>query len=195
MLVEAERIRRYALREPPLTVEEIKEIMGEEEEYRDENRLSGIDGGETSKKSGRRSSPSFSSLKEPPRDAPVIPIILRTDVVGTFDVVLDELEKLQEEVGMRIPVVHGGVGPVIPRDIVHAEVERTYGYCPVYAFKVPVLPDAVKQALVTSIVIKRFDVFTDLIQDVRERCTNVRRLLDHNFYVRSLKTEPTKSGL
>lgn len=43
MLVEAERIRRHALREPPLTAEEIKELMGEKEEFRDESRLAGLD--------------------------------------------------------------------------------------------------------------------------------------------------------
>lgn len=97
--------------------------------------------------------------------------------------------------GMRIPVVHGGIGPVAPRDIVHAEVERTYGYCPVYAFQVPVLPDAVKQALVSKVIVKKFDVFTDLIQDLRDRCTNIHKLRMHNLYVRSLKKQPTKSGL
>lgn len=101
----------------------------------------------------------------------------------------------QAELRMRIPVVHGGIGPVKPRDVVHAEVERTYGYCPIYAFQVPVLPDAVKQAVVSKVLIKRFDVFTDLLQDVRTRCENIRRLQDHNLYVRSLKKHPTQSGL
>lgn len=96
---------------------------------------------------------------------------------------------------MRIPVVHGGLGPVAPRDVVHAEVEKTYGYCPIYAFQVPVLPDAIKQAVVSSVQVKRFDVFTDLLKDIRGRCENIRKLQDHNLYVRSLKKYPTKSGI
>ncbi|KFG52174.1 elongation factor Tu GTP binding domain-containing protein [Toxoplasma gondii FOU] len=193
MLVEAERMRRHALKEPPLTEEEIREIMGEDELFREEERFP-----ETLEEPSlpqRKPKQRSKALLTPAKNAPVIPVILRTDVVGTFDVLLDEMEKLQAEFGMRIPVVHGGIGPVVPRDVVHAEVEKTYGYCPIYAFKVPVLPDAIKHALVTSIVIKRFDVFTDLLADLRERCVNTQKLIDHNIYVRSLKTEPTKSGL
>ncbi|PFH34982.1 elongation factor Tu GTP binding domain-containing protein [Besnoitia besnoiti] len=193
MLVEAERVRRHAMKEPPLTDEEIREIMGEDEKFHDEGRF--VDETETPGLPAKPKLRTKPSLIVPAKNAPVIPVILRTDVVGTFDVLLDEMEKIQAEFGMRIPVVHGGIGPVIPRDVVHAEVEKTYGYCPIYAFKVPVLPDAIKQALVTSIVIKRFDVFTDLLADIRERCANTQRLVDHNIYVRSLKTEPTKSGL
>lgn len=102
---------------------------------------------------------------------------------------------LQIETGMRLPVVHGGIGPVIPRDIVHAEIERVYGYCPVYALQVSVLPDAVKQAVVSKIKVKKFDVFTDLLEDIKERCRNIHKLRTHNLYVRSLKKQPTRSGL
>lgn len=29
--------------------------------------------------------------------------------------------------GLRIVIVHGGLGPVIPKDVVHAEVEKRQG--------------------------------------------------------------------
>ncbi|KAL8274701.1 hypothetical protein Esti_001416 [Eimeria stiedai] len=178
--VEAEQQRRVALQEALLTEEEVRrQLAGEKEEQEEKQRKA---------RQGKL-------IPAPPKDAPVVPVILRTRYVGSFDVMLDEFEKLEAEMRMRIPVVHGGIGPVIPRDVVHAEVERTYGYCPIYAFQVPVLPDAVKQAVVSKVIIKKFDVFTDLILDVRNRCENIRRLQDHNLYVRSLKKQPTKSGL
>ncbi|KAL8433247.1 hypothetical protein ACSSS7_004032 [Eimeria intestinalis] len=178
--VEAEQQRRAALQEPSLTEEEVRRHLAGEEEEREEEQGEARQG---------------KLIPAPPKDAPVVPVILRTRYVGSFDVMLDEFEKLEAEMRMRIPVVHGGIGPVIPRDVVHAEVERTYGYCPIYAFQVPVLPDAVKQAVVSKVIIKKFDVFTDLLHDVRNRCENIRRLQDHNLYVRSLKKRPTKSGL
>ncbi|KAL8446856.1 hypothetical protein Emag_004617 [Eimeria magna] len=178
--VEAEQQRRAALQEPPLTEEEVRRYLAGEEKAEEERQREAGEG---------------KVIPAPPKDAPVVPVILRTRYVGSFDVMLDEFEKLEAEMRMRIPVVHGGIGPVIPRDVVHAEVERTYGYCPIYAFQVPVLPDAVKQAVVSKVIIKKFDVFTDLLHDVRNRCENIRRLQDHNLYVRSLKKQPTKSGL
>ncbi|KAL8425090.1 hypothetical protein Efla_001479 [Eimeria flavescens] len=178
--VEAEQQRRAALQEPLMTEEEIRQfVAGTEAEESDRGRTARQD----------------KTIPAPPKNAPVVPVILRTRYVGNFDMMLDEFEKLEAEMHMRIPVVHGGIGPVIPRDVVHAEVERTYGYCPIYAFQVPVLPDAVKQAVVSKVIIKKFDVFTDLLQDVRGRCENIRRLQDHNLYVRSLKKQPTRSGL
>ncbi|OEH75442.1 elongation factor tu GTP-binding domain-containing protein [Cyclospora cayetanensis] len=180
--VEAEQQRRAALQEAPLTPEEMRRLI--EGTEGDEN-----EEGSYKEKSEQKTFPA------PPKDAPVVPVILRTRYVGSFDMLLDELEKIETEMGMRIPVVHGGIGPIAPRDIVHAEVERTYGYCPVYAFQVSVLPDAIKQAVISKVIIKKFDVFTDLLQDVRERCNNIRKLQYHNLYVRSLKKHPTMSGL
>ncbi|CDJ42071.1 hypothetical protein ETH_00011260 [Eimeria tenella] len=179
-VVEAEQQRRKALQEPLLSEEEVNQLINGEDEKPLES--------STDKQE-------IKTIPAPPKDAPVVPVILRTRYVGSFDLLMDEFEKIEVEMGMRIPVVHGGIGPVAPRDIVHAEVERSYGYCPVYAFQVPVLPDAVKQALVSKVIVKKFDVFTDLIQDLRDRCTNIHKLRMHNLYVRSLKKQPTKSGL
>jgi len=84
---------------------------------------------------------------------------------------------------------------VVKGDITHADVERNYGYCPVYAFQVGVQPPAIREAVENKITIKRFDVFTDLVEDVRVRCENVQRMRDHLAYVTTLKKQPTASGL
>lgn len=41
-----------------------------------------------------------------------------------------------EVLDMRIPIVHGGIGPVVKKDVEHAVVERDYGYCPIYTVQV-----------------------------------------------------------
>lgn len=48
----------------------------------------------------------------PTEHRPVLAIILKTKNLGLFDAIQDELAKLEEEFGMRLPIVHGGIGPV-----------------------------------------------------------------------------------
>ncbi|CAJ1361974.1 unnamed protein product [Effrenium voratum] len=110
-----------------------------------------------------------------PQKARVVPIILKTKSVSQFDMLMDEIERVQEAYGMRIVIVHGGLGPVIPKDVVHAEVEKRYGYCPIYAFQVGVNSPAQGQAEAEQIDIRRFDVFTDLLGDLMERCGRIEQ--------------------
>jgi len=100
----------------------------------------------------------------------VVPLILKTRSVSQFDLLMDELEHLEESYGVRIVIVHGGIGPVIPKDVVHAEVEKQHGFCPVYAFQVGATPEAAGQAEAERIDVQRFDVFTDLVGEVAQRC-------------------------
>jgi len=131
----------------------------------------------------------------PRRNMPVIPFILKTRTMGQFDVLMDEVERVQVEFGARVVIVHGGLGPVIPKDIVHAEVEKQYGYCPIYAFQVGVAPPAAGQAEAEQIDIRRFDVFTDLVEEVAARCDRIKEKTRLASYTESLKQRPTASGL
>lgn len=130
----------------------------------------------------------------PARGIPVVPMILKTKNVGQFDVLMDEVERVQNEFGVRVVIVHGGLGPVIPKDVIHAEVEKKYGFCPIYAFQVGTHPVAAGHAEKESIDIRRFDVFTDLVADVTARCERIRRKDDVSGYGETLKTRPTSSG-
>eukprot|EP00913_Durusdinium_trenchii_P008605 g8080.t1 len=114
---------------------------------------------------------------------------------------MEEIERVGAIAGLRIVIVHGGLGPVIPKelrffkrrtsrpeDVVHAEVEKRYGYCPIYAFQVGVNPAASGQAAAEQIDIRRFNVFTELLEDLMERCGRInqkkemqqRRSRDHD---------------
>jgi len=131
----------------------------------------------------------------PRRNLPVVPLILKTRNVGQFDVIMDEVERVQDEQGCQIVIVHGGIGPVIPRDVVHAEVEKYYGFCPIYAFQVGATADAAGHAEAEKIDIRRFDVFVDLIADVAERCNKIHSKGALKGYADSLKQHPTSSGI
>ncbi|ETB61361.1 hypothetical protein YYC_01269 [Plasmodium yoelii 17X] len=178
MILKNEITKRNVLGEKQLTEEEINNYL-----YNDHNK-------EVDSNSSKQE-----EIKLPPKNIPVIPIIIRTNYVGMFDIFLDEFENIQNKYNVKISVVHGGIGPVTPNDVVHAEVETNYGYCCIYAFHVKVLPDSVKQAVLSNIVIKQFDVFTDVIDDIVKRIKNIKALMAHNMYVRSLKNERTQEGL
>lgn len=179
MILQNEIMKRNLLGEEKLTEEEIRQYLYAEVPDKDTRESPAADDGENEEE----------NFHFPPKNCPVIPIILRTNYVGMFDIFLDEFEKLQKQYNVKIAVVHGGVGPITPTDVVHAEVESEFGYCCIYAFQVKVLPDSVKQAVLSKIVIKQFDVFTDLIDDVVSRIKNIKTLIKHNMYVRMLKTE------
>lgn len=124
-----------------------------------------------------------------PPKARVVPIILKTKSVSQFDMLMEEIERVGDFARLRIVIVHGGLGPVIPKDIVHAEVEKRYGYCPVYAFQVGVHPVALGQAHAEQIDIRRFNVFTELLEDLMERCGRINQKNVDKRYIDSLKED------
>ncbi|GFE53848.1 translation initiation factor [Babesia ovis] len=116
----------------------------------------------------------------PEMGRPVIPVILRANFVGSFDALLDGFELLERKYNVRIPVVHGGLGAVSPSDVVQADIGNKFGHCPVYAFQVPVLTDAAKHAVINHVVVKQFNVYSDLLADVEKRCERaIDRILAH----------------
>lgn len=131
----------------------------------------------------------------PAKHALVVPMILKTKSISQFDVLMDEIEQLQTIYGVRIAIVHGGLGPVSPKDVIHAEIEKQYGFCPIYAFQVGVHAVAFGQADKASVDIRRFDVFTDLVADVTSRCERIHSKQAQEAYVNVLRRQSTSSGL
>lgn len=131
----------------------------------------------------------------PPKNRPVVSLILKTKTMGQFDLIMDEIEHLQAEYRMRLVIVHGGLGPAIPKDVTHAQVEKEYGFCPIYTFQVGCHPVAKGQAETEHIEVKRFDVFTDLVDDLRQRCEGIRGKAAQQRYTESLRQAPSQSGL
>ncbi|SOV17516.1 translation initiation factor IF-2, putative [Plasmodium sp. gorilla clade G2] len=190
MILKNEMIKRNLLGEEKLTEEQINAYL-----YDDPNKKKKYHTDVNENDQNDNETHTEDKFNLPKKNCPVIPIIIRTNYVGIFDIFLDEFENLQKKYNVKISVVHGGIGPITPNDVVHAEVESHFGYCCIYAFQVKVLPDSVKQAVLSNIVIKQFDVFTDLIDDIVKRITNIKALIAHNMYVRSLKKERTQEGM
>eukprot|EP00434_Breviolum_minutum_P012687 symbB.v1.2.011185.t1/scaffold714.1/size170141/2 len=83
-------------------------------------------------------------------DARVVPIILKTKSVSQFDMLMEEIDRVQEFAGLRIVIVHGGLGP-------------------------------------EQIDIRRFNVFTELLEDLMERCGRINQKKAAQQYVESLR--------
>ena len=132
-----------------------------------------------------------------PQSRPVLPVILKTKTVGMFDALLDEIERIEERFGLSIPVVHGGIGSICQNDVVHAEVEKNYGFCPVYGVQVAIHPSAKSMADKHNIHLKTYEVFTEVLDDITKRCQNVMRKADVIKYQKQLrqKAPPTHSGM
>uniref|UniRef100_A0A0G4F1W0 Tr-type G domain-containing protein n=1 Tax=Chromera velia CCMP2878 TaxID=1169474 RepID=A0A0G4F1W0_9ALVE len=196
LVLEAERVRRIARRLPPLSVPEeqkfLAQVEGEAELGRKAaGRGKGKDVDEGEEEEGEED---VMASRLPDR-VPVVPVILKTSSMQSFDLLLDGFKDMEEAFGMRVPVVHGGVGPLKTRDVEHAVVEQHFGYCPVYAFQVEVHNLVSDKAQRRGVKIKKYQVFTDLMEDIKDRCENIQRLRDHHAYVQTLKKRPTMSGL
>ena len=117
-----------------------------------------------------------------PQSVPVIPLIVKTRTVSEFDALLDELELLETQFGMKLPVVQGGIGPVTPNDLVHAEIEAKFSPCPVYSMGVDVLPQC--RSDVSEVI--RFESVGDVVSEIRSRILRVKRISNRNSYKKSL---------
>ena len=122
--------------------------------------------------------------KELPVSKPVIPVIVKTKSVSQFDAVLDELEALETKFGVKIPVVHGGIGPVSPTDVVHAEIESKFGPCCIYTLQVETLPECRTN---TGVDVVPTDCVEDLVGHVRGRIANLKKRSGRNAYLRKLR--------
>ena len=126
-----------------------------------------------------------------PESAPVVPIILKADTTSMFSSLMDELEDLSRFFKMKLPIVHGGIGHVKPNDVNHAEIERKYGYCPIYAFRVGIHHAAKAEAEQEGVEIKEYKVFTDFLQDVAKRCQIIQHKREYADKMREVRIYPT----
>ncbi|XP_953582.1 uncharacterized protein TA09625 [Theileria annulata] len=111
-----------------------------------------------------------STVTVPVTGKKIIPIILRVNYMSILEIILNGIEEIEKEYNVRIPLIHGGIGPIIPIDIVQAQIGNKFTYCPVYSFQVPIHNDAIKHAIINKIVIKSFNIQSDLFNDIIQRC-------------------------
>jgi hypothetical protein len=131
---------------------------------------------------------------------PVVPVILKCDSENLFNGILDEFERLEEELEVKIPVVHGGVGNLNSQDVDHGIAERQFGFCPMYALNVGISTVAQNKADNENIPIYKFVLFTEVVQDVKNRVLHLKRRVDQANYNQELRRRAprhvaTESGM
>lgn len=92
----------------------------------------------------------------------ILPLVIKTDVSGTGDAVMHELEKLPKDERLEVRVVSRGVGPITESDVRFAIGGKTPGI--VLGFNVKVETMAHDMALRQGVTIEIFDIIYKLTE-------------------------------
>ncbi|XP_018575575.1 translation initiation factor IF-2, mitochondrial [Anoplophora glabripennis] len=111
----------------------------------------------------KREGPRQPEISKDDNTIPTINLIVKADVDGTLEALLDTLDTY-ESTECKMDLVHYGVGSIIPTDV---ELAETFNAI-IYAFNVDVPPNLKKTAEELNVVIKHFNVIYKLIDDIKE---------------------------
>ncbi|XP_063367747.1 translation initiation factor IF-2, mitochondrial [Cydia amplana] len=97
-------------------------------------------------------------------DHPTLSVIVKGDVDGSVEAILDILETYDEHDTVRLDLVHFGVGPVTPNDLEIAEAFNAV----IYAFNVDCPAPLVVEAKNKNIGLKKHNIIYKLVDDVKD---------------------------
>ncbi|XP_061721485.1 translation initiation factor IF-2, mitochondrial [Cydia pomonella] len=97
-------------------------------------------------------------------DHPTLSVIVKGDVDGSVEAILDILETYDEHGTVRLDLVHFGVGPVTPNDLEIAEAFNAV----IYAFNVDCPTPLVVEAKNKNIGLKKHNIIYKLVDDVKD---------------------------
>ncbi|XP_063387367.1 translation initiation factor IF-2, mitochondrial [Cydia fagiglandana] len=97
-------------------------------------------------------------------DHPTLSVIVKGDVDGSVEAILDILETYDEHDTVRLDLVHFGVGPVTPNDLEIAEAFNAV----IYAFNVDCPTPLVVEAKNKNIGLKKHNIIYKLVDDVKD---------------------------
>ncbi|KAK8785452.1 hypothetical protein V5799_008179 [Amblyomma americanum] len=107
-------------------------------------------------------------------NTPCLPIVVKGDVDGSVEAVLDLLDTYHSHQNCRLDIIHYGVGPVSESDV---ELAQPFNGI-VYAFHVPVLGAAKEAAEEGDVDIRTYNVIYHLIDDIKKELGKRLPLLD-----------------
>ncbi len=93
-----------------------------------------------------------------------LPVVLKTDVLGSREAIIDSLKKLGTS-DFKIDIVKSGLGNINEQDIIHAEAVKAL----VLGFHVQVLPQAKILARDKNVFVQTYTVIYDLIDEVKKQ--------------------------
>lgn len=95
---------------------------------------------------------------------PTLNVVVKGDVDGSVEAILDILETYDENDVVRLDLVHFGVGPVTPNDLEIAESFKAV----IYAFNVECPPPLSVEAKKKDIPIKKHNVIYRMVDDIKD---------------------------
>ncbi|XP_037971328.2 translation initiation factor IF-2, mitochondrial [Plutella xylostella] len=95
---------------------------------------------------------------------PTLSVIVKGDVDGSVEAILDILETYDEHDRVRLDLVHFGVGQVTPSDLEVADAFNAV----IYAFNVDCPPAVTVEAKKSNIAIKHHNIIYKLIDDIKD---------------------------
>ncbi|KAH7941904.1 hypothetical protein HPB49_018450 [Dermacentor silvarum] len=107
---------------------------------------------------------------------PCLPIVVKADVDGSVEAVLDLLDTYHSHQKCRLDIIHYGVGPVSESDV---ELAQPFNGI-VYAFHVPVLGAASSAAEEGNVDIRSYNVIYHLVDDIKKELGKRLPLLDED---------------
>ncbi|KAJ0173839.1 hypothetical protein K1T71_010988 [Dendrolimus kikuchii] len=99
---------------------------------------------------------------------PALNVLVKGDVDGSVEAILDILETYDEHDIVRLDLVHFGVGQVTPNDLEIAEVFKAV----IYAFNVECPPPLAVEAKKKNIAIKKHNIIYRLVDDVKDEISS-----------------------
>ncbi|XP_045502831.1 translation initiation factor IF-2, mitochondrial [Colias croceus] len=101
-------------------------------------------------------------------DHPTVSVVIKGDVDGSVEAILDILETYDSHHTVRLELVHFGVGPVAPTDV---EIAQAFDAV-IYAFNVECPPALAVEAKNSNIEVKKHNVIYKLVDDLKEMINN-----------------------
>ncbi|XP_053613225.1 translation initiation factor IF-2, mitochondrial [Plodia interpunctella] len=99
---------------------------------------------------------------------PTLNVIVKGDVDGSVEAILDILDTYDEHERVRLELVHYGVGPVTPNDVEIAEAFSAI----IYAFNVNCPPPVAVDAKKKDILVKKLNIIYKLVDDIKEELSS-----------------------
>lgn len=95
-----------------------------------------------------------------------INIILKTDVVGSLEAIIESLAKIESS-DVRINLIKKGLGNITDADILNAKASDGL----ILAFNVSVMPDAQKLAVEKNVEVHKYKIIYELLEFIKEKIT------------------------
>ena len=92
-----------------------------------------------------------------------VTLLVKTDVQGSIDPILQSLSRLEEETGIRVKVLHSGTGNITDSDVMLAAASKGI----IIGFNVRAEPSSRRVADAQGVDIRLYDVIYHLVDDVR----------------------------